>query len=81
MRKAAFCICDNKGADQPCSNCAGDQLLCFPYMDNTIPLTFQTSTHLQWLYSPVWSDLVGNPEDRFSHDMAHMYIELHLYID
>ena len=38
MRKSAFCICKNKGADQVRSNCAADQHLCFRYIDSTIPL-------------------------------------------
>ena len=38
MRKPAFCICENKDADQLHSNCAADQRLCFHYMDSTIPL-------------------------------------------
>ena len=38
MRKPAFCICENKDADQLHSNCAADQRLCFRYMDSTIPL-------------------------------------------
>ena len=38
MRKPDFCICDNKGADQLCSNCTADQRLCFHYSDSTIPL-------------------------------------------
>ena len=29
MRKPDFCICENKGADQLCSNCTADQHLCF----------------------------------------------------
>ena len=30
MRKPDFCICENKGADQLCSNCTADhQRLCF----------------------------------------------------
>ena len=33
MRKQAFCICENKGADQLRSNC-----LCFHYTDSMIPL-------------------------------------------
>ena len=31
---------------------------------------FQASSHFLWLYSPV---CVGNPEDRFSHNEAHLY--------
>ena len=38
MRKPAFCICENKDADQLRSNCAVDQHLCFRYIDTTIPL-------------------------------------------
>ena len=29
MRKLAFCICENKGADQLHGKCAADQSLCF----------------------------------------------------
>ena len=35
MRKTAFCICENKGADQLHSNCTADQPLCFCYMNST----------------------------------------------
>ena len=38
MRKPAFCICENKDADQLRSYCAADQRLCFRYIDTTIPL-------------------------------------------
>ena len=38
MREADFCLCENKGADQLCSNCTADQRLCFRYRDSTIPL-------------------------------------------
>ena len=38
MRKPAFCICENKDADQLRSSCAADQRLCFPYTDSIIPL-------------------------------------------
>ena len=41
MRKSAFCICENRGADQlhgNCGYCAADQHLCFRYLGNTIPL-------------------------------------------
>ena len=57
MRKPAFCICENKGADQLRGNHEGDQRLCFRYTDSTIPLLlnpkFQASSHLLWSYSPV----------------------------
>ena len=38
MQKPTFCICENKDADQLCSNCEADQRLCFRYMDSTIPV-------------------------------------------
>ena len=38
LRKPAFCICENKDADQLCGNRTADQRLCFRYTDSTIPL-------------------------------------------
>ena len=38
VRKPAFCICENKDADQLRGNCEADQGLCFRYIDSTIPL-------------------------------------------
>ena len=38
MRKPAFCICENKDADQLCGNREAVQHLCFCYTDSTIPL-------------------------------------------
>ena len=38
VRKPAFCICENKGADQLCGKREADQRLCFRYTDSTIPL-------------------------------------------
>ena len=45
VRKPAFCICENKDADQLRSNREADQRLCFRYTDSTIPLlpTFEIS--------------------------------------
>ena len=37
MRKPAFCICENKAADQLRGNREADQRLCFRYIDRTIP--------------------------------------------
>ena len=34
MRKPAFCICENKDADQPRGNREADQRLCFRYTDS-----------------------------------------------
>ena len=38
MRKTAFCICENKDADQLRGDREADQRLCFRYTDSTIPL-------------------------------------------
>ena len=38
MRKPAFCICENKDADQLRGNREADQRLCFRYIDSTTPL-------------------------------------------
>ena len=57
MRKPAFCICENKDADQLRGNREADQRLCFRYIDSTIPLLskyeISSISHLLWLYSPV----------------------------
>ena len=42
MRKSTFCICENKGPDQLCSNCTAEQHLCFRYTDSTIPLQVES---------------------------------------
>ena len=38
MRKPAFCICENKDADQLRGNREADQRLCFRFTDSTVPL-------------------------------------------
>ena len=38
VRKPAFCICENKDADQLRGNREADQRLCFRYTDSAIPL-------------------------------------------
>ena len=77
MRKPAFCICENKGADQLHGNSEADQCLCFPYTDSTIPL-LPTSEISSLQPSPVvvqpglcqtWSE---TPEDRFSQVAPHI---------
>ena len=51
-------ICENKDADQLSGNREADQRLCFRFTESTAPLflnsKFQVSSHLQWLYSPVY---------------------------
>ena len=67
-KPAAFCICENKEADQLRGNREADQRLCFRYTDSTIHL-LPTSEISR---SRFVSDLVGNPENRFSHNEAHI---------
>ena len=69
MRKHAFCILENKGADQLSGYRAADQRLCFHLVVSASHLKFQASSHLLLLYSQV---CVGNPEDRFSHEAAQL---------
>ena len=69
MRKPAFCICENKDADQLCGNRGPDQCLCFRYTDNNPstsyirnfkPLAIFCSSTDRFV-----SDLVGNPKTGF----------------
>ena len=73
MRKPDFCHGKNKGADQLCSDCTTDQRLCFCYMDSTIPLLpkLEISNFCSCPGGFV-PDLVGNPDERFSHIAAHL---------
>ena len=77
MRKLDFCMCENKGADQLCYNCEAEQCLCFRYMDSTILLlskiqNFQPLVIFCDCTAQFVSDLVRNPEDRFSRIASHI---------
>ena len=48
VRKPTTCICENKGADQLCSNCEAYQRLCFRYTDSTIPLLSKSKISSLW---------------------------------
>ena len=75
MRKPAFCIFENKDADQLRGNREADQRLFVFFTTQIVQYLFflnpkfQASSYLLWLRSPVY---VGNPEDRFSHNEAHI---------
>ena len=71
MRKPDFRICEDKDTDQLRSNCAADQRLCFRYTDSTISLVSNLLAILRGCTVRFVSDLVGNPEERFSHNEAH----------
>ena len=70
MRKPAFCVCENKDADQLRGNREADQRLCFRYTDSTIPLLpkseisslMQSSVVVQPGLCPTWSE---TPETGF----------------
>ena len=77
MRKSAFCICENKDADQLSRNREADQRLCFRYTDRTIPLLPKSEISSICGCTPRFvSDLVGNPEDRFSHNEAQLIFHI-----
>ena len=81
MRKPAFCICENKDADQLHSNCAADQRLCFCYIDSTIPLL--PKYEISSLYPSSVAVQLGlcrrQAEDRFCRVAAHMYCHIDTY--
>ena len=76
MRKPDFCICENKDADQLRGNREADQRLCFRYTDSTIPLLPKPLAIFCSCTARLVSDLVGNPEDRFSQNEAQMKISI-----
>ena len=84
MRKPTICIGENKGADQLHSNCEADQRLCFRCTDSSISLLksviFKLLACLCDCTGRFVSDLVGNPEDRFSHVVAQILIIVVLII-
>ena len=81
MRKLDFCLCENKGADQLCSNCTADQHLCFRYMDDAVPplpiskiSSFYPSVTVQAGLCRTWSETLMTV---FSHTTVHL---LYLFI-
>ena len=67
--KHAFCQSENKDADQLRGNRTANQRLCSRYIYSTIR-NFNPLTILCGYAARFVSDLVGNTEDRFSHDAA-----------
>ena len=74
MRKMAFCICENKDADQHAVTAKLISAFVFAtrieqsfYFLNFKPLVIFCGCTARFV-----SDLVGNPEDRFSHNEAHL---------
>ena len=89
MRKPDICICENKDADQLHGDREADQRLCFRYTDSTIPLL--PKSEISCLCICVFcdctarfvSDLVENPEARFSQNEAQVisFIKVVKYIE
>ena len=77
MRKPGFCICENKDANHLRGNRETDQRLCFRYRASTIPPLPKPEISSLAIFCgcTAWfvSDLVGNPEDRFIQNEAHMH--------
>ena len=79
---SSYCICENKDTDQLYGNLEADQRLCFRYTDSAIPLlpnfrNFKSLTILCGCPACFLSDQVRNPEDRFSHNEAHIGVMIH----
>ena len=77
LRKPDFCICKNKDADQLRGYCKADQRLCFCYIVQSLPFLntkFQASSLFCDFTARFVSNLVGNPEDWFSQNAAHMVV-------
>ena len=70
MRKPAFCICKNKGADQLHGNRPADQHVCTRYIDSILTLPPKSEISILQSFSVVaqpafLSDLVENPNNTF----------------
>ena len=76
MRKPAFCICENKDADQLRGNREADQRLCFRYTDSTISLLPKCEiSSLQPSSVAVQPGLCGTwSETPFSQNEAHLIL-------
>ena len=80
IEKTAFCICENKGANQLHGNRTADQHLYSRYIDSTIPLLPKckisslqpSSVIVQPSLCQTWSE---NPEDLCSHNMDQIIID------
>ena len=70
MRKPAFCLCENKNANQLRGNREADQRLCFTLHRYYNLSTFKPLAILCDCTACFVTDLVGNSEDWFSHNEA-----------
>ena len=73
--KPAFCICENKCADQLCGNRTNDQRpFIFATLDSAIPPLSKSNPKFKPLaiLCGCTDRFVSDPEDRFSRDAAQM---------
>ena len=78
MRKLAFAICEHQTKRSACASAQSDQGFCYPLLrqDNTSSFYIQNFKPLASFCccaGQFESYLVGNPEDRFSRDEAHIF--------
>ena len=75
MGKPVFCICENKDADQ-LRGVYAQLIRAFIFatwiVQSFLNPTFQASSCLLWLYSPICVGPHPKPQTRFSHDKAHI---------
>ena len=73
MRKPDFCTCKNKDADQLCSYFVfATRFVQFLFLNRNFKLLACLCECSGWLVY----DMVGDPEDHFSHVMAHLIVTL-----
>ena len=78
MTKPDFCLCKNKGTDHMCSNCTADQSVPLFSLHGQYNSSSSEIRNFKLLaifcicIDQFVSDLVGNPEDQFSHVAAHI---------
>ena len=79
MRKPVLSYANNKGADQPVHPRSLISAFVVRCLDSIIPILAIAQISRLWLLASLcsradWfkSYLVGNPEDRFSRDVAHI---------
>ena len=78
MRKPAFCICENKDADQLRGNREAVQRLCFSYTNSTIPLLPKSEISGFWQSSVAAQPSLcrtrsETPKTGFSHNEAQIF--------
>ena len=86
MRKPAFCICENKDADQLRGNREADQRLCFRYIDSTISLLSKSEISSLWpSYVVVQPSLCrnwsGTPKTGFLITRLIRYVLIHFSLE